>query len=86
MTYDLIIKKQAKKKLQSLSNALKIRITEKIIWLGKNPDDKNLDIKKLVGSHYYRLRVGDWPIIYERKDQIKVISIEALKPRGDAYK
>lgn len=86
MGYQVVIKKQAKKKLLGLPTNLRHRIAEKIHWLGLDPDDAKLDIKKLVGSHQYRLRVGDWRIIYERDDHIKIISIEAIKPRGDAYK
>lgn len=86
MGYTIIIKKQARKKLLSLATQLRHRIAEKIEWLGKDPDDTRLDVKKLAGQPYHRLRVGDWRIIYDRDDYIKIISIEALKPRGDAYK
>ncbi len=86
MEYKLIIRKQAKKKLMALPNSYRLKIAEKIMWLGQNPDDIRLDIKKLSGQPYYRLRVGDWRIIFERDDFIKIISIEALKARGDAYK
>lgn len=54
--------------------------------LGKNPDNPILDIKKLQGEPYFRLRVGSWRIIFDRDDQVKVISIEKIKPRGGAYK
>ena len=86
MQYKLVIKKQAKKKLAGLPAALRARIAEKITWLGQNPDDPRLDVKNLAGRPHYRLRVGDWRIIFDRDDCIKIISIEALKPRGDVYK
>ncbi len=46
--------------LLSLSNLERSRITEKIVLLGINPDDERLDIKKLQGEPYFRLRVGKW--------------------------
>jgi len=53
------------------------------LWtLGANPDDPTLDIKPLQGQPYYRLRVGDWRIIYDREDEVKIIAIEKIKPRG----
>lgn len=58
MTYALVIKQQAKKKLQSLSRIERVRIAEHIQLLGLNPDDPVLDIKKLVGEPCYRMRVG----------------------------
>ena len=74
MTYTLLIKRQAKKKLESLSRTDRARITEKIVQLGHDPDDASLDVKRLVGEPYYRLRVGSWRIIFDRQEDIKVIS------------
>lgn len=86
MAYSLLIKKQAKKKLKELPPTDRNRITEKIVLLGKNPDDPRLNIKKLTGDPFYRLRVGSWRIIFDRQDEVKIIAIEKIKPRGDAYK
>lgn len=86
MPYALVIKQQAKKKLQSLSRIERVRIAEHIQLLGLNPDDPVLDIKKLVGEPYYRMRVGNWRVIFDRQDEVRIIAIEKIKPRGDAYK
>lgn len=86
MTYTLLIKKQAKKFLQSVPKPDRNRITEKIVLLGANPDAPSLDIKKLQGEPYFRLRVGGWRIIFDIDDVVKIISIEKIKPRGDVYK
>lgn len=86
MTYALVIKPQAKKKLQSLSRVERVRIAEHIQLLGLNPDDPVLDIKKLVGEPYYRMRVGNWRVIFDRQDEVRIIAIEKIKARGDAYK
>ncbi|MFA5242584.1 MAG: type II toxin-antitoxin system RelE/ParE family toxin [Sulfuricella sp.] len=86
MPYMLIIKQQARKKLQSLSRPERFRLAEKIELLGDNPDNTELDIKKLEGETFYRMRVGNWRVIFDRQDAVKVIAIEKVKPRGDAYK
>jgi len=86
MPYQLLIKKEASKALKKLVRAECNRITEKIVLLGENPDSLDLDIKPLKGLPYYRLRVGKWRVIFDRDDNIKIISIEKIKPRGDAYK
>lgn len=86
MSYSVVIRPQAKKKLQSLSRPDRVRIAEKIHQLGENPDDPTLDTKRLEGEPYYRLRVGGWRVIYDRDNEVKVIAIEKIKPRGDAYK
>ena len=72
--------------LQSLPRPDRTRITEKIILLGSNPDNPGLDIKKLQGEPYFRLRIGQWRIIFDREDEVKIISIEKIKSRGDVYK
>lgn len=86
MTYCLLIKKRAKKALLSLSSLDRKRITEKIVLLGNNPDDSRLDIKPLKGEPYYRLRIGQWRVIFSRDEEVQIISIEKVKPRGGAYK
>ncbi len=86
MPYAVVIKRQAQKKLQSLPREERTKLAEKINLLGHNPDHPELDAKPLVGTPLYRLRVGSWRVIYDRQDAIRIITIEKIKPRGDAYK
>ena len=86
MSYQIVIRKQAKKMLQKLDRTRRNQIAEKIELLGDNPNNPNLDIKPLQGTLYFRLRVGQWRVIYDRDDNIKIIAVEKIKPRGDAYK
>ena len=86
MSYDVLIRRQAQKKLQSLPSNERLRLAEKINQLGHNPDDPALDTKRLAGVSLHRLRVGDWRIIYDRQDAVQIVTIEKIKPRGDAYK
>ncbi len=84
--FNIIIHKQAKKKLQALSSNIRARIAEHIYILGQDPEDNRLDIKKLRGVSGFRLRIGQWRIIFERNDILKIISIEKIGTRGDIYK
>ena len=86
MSYAILMQRRAQKKLQSLPRNDRVRIAEKISQLGNNPDDPTLDKKSLAGVPLYRLRVGEWRIIYNRQDAVRVIAIEKIKARGDAYK
>lgn len=54
--------------------------------LSCNPDSRTLDIKKLTGEIYWRLRVGNWRVIFDRDDEVQIIKIERIKARGDVYK
>lgn len=42
------------------------------------------DVKKLQGTDGYRLRVGDYRVIFDRNGDI--ISIEKIENRGQVYK
>lgn len=86
MQYMVVIRREAQKKLQSLPRPDRARIAEKIYRLGLNPDDPVLDVKRLQGEPYYRLRGGNWRVIFDRQDTVKVIAIERIKRRGSAYK
>ena len=86
MSYTVLIKRQAVKKLLSLPQQDRTRIAEKIQMLGFDPDDPALDVKKLQGEPFFRLRVGSWRVIFDRQDAVKIIAVEKIKPRGDAYK
>jgi mRNA interferase RelE/StbE len=76
--------------MHSIKNPLpredRTRLAEKIYLLGQNPDDPTLDAKPMVGTSLYRMRVGNWRVIYDRQDAVKIIAIEKIKARGDAYK
>ena len=84
--YKILIKKQAKKKLQALAASTRSKIAGEISMLGNDPDDGRLDVKKMQGMPAHRLRVGQWRIIFERDDDIQIISIEKIGARGDIYK
>ena len=49
MSHTLLIHRQARKTLQSLSRPDRARITEKIVALGATPDATRLDVKRLQG-------------------------------------
>lgn len=69
--YNIVIRKQAKKKLQSLSEKNRIRISEKIFKLGLNPDDPSLDIKKMSGDLTLglELEIGELFLINKMKSK-----------------
>ncbi len=52
----------------------------------ENPDDPTLDVTKLKGGVGYRLRVGQYRIIYTRHKEQLIIEVVKIRPRGDIYK
>jgi len=49
-------------------------------------DDSNLDIDKLKARKGYRLRVGQYRIIYTRHEDQLIIEVVKIRSRGDIYK
>lgn len=86
MSYRILISTQASKKLKSLAKPDRLRIADKINQLGHNPDNPELDVKKLEGQAGWRLRVGGWRVIYEWQDEVRIIAVEKIGVRGDIYK
>ena len=67
--------------------SIKSKIINKLHELKENPDDPTLDIDKLKGSEEgYRLRVGQYRIIYSRYDIQLIIEVVKIRSRGDIYK
>lgn len=45
------------------------------------------DVRRLQGGErLWRLRVGDWRVIFGRRDAERVIDVIAVRPRGRAYR
>ena len=75
---EIIYSKQAVKFLNKLNANTKLRITNAINRLPFG------DVKKLKNLPYYRLRVGDFRVIFNKAMQI--ITIMKIDNRGEVYK
>lgn len=70
--------KQAVKFLSKQDKPTRIRIIEAIKRLPEG------NVKKLQGQHGYRLRVGDYRVIFDKTGDI--LYIEKINNRGQIYK
>ena len=84
--YQLKYRRQARNYLARLPFKIKSRIVDKLHEIKENPDNPNLDIDKLKGELGYRLRVGQYRIIYTRHRDQLIIEVIKIRPRGDIYK
>jgi mRNA interferase RelE/StbE len=62
------------------------RIRGKIAEIATSPYDTHNNVTKLQGRNGYRLRVGDWRVLYELHDGELVLLMVDVLPCGSAYK
>ncbi len=83
--YQLRLEKRARKTLEKISEPVKSRIINALEEMAQDPFSG--DIRALQGEWkgFYRRRVGDFRIIYSVDSDIKVVSVESIVDRKDAY-
>lgn len=85
MTYRIEVKRGARKALLALPQAYRVRIGEAIEALAHDP--RKAGTRKLEGSErLYRLRVGDYRIVYEIRDDCLVVIVVKVRHRREVYR
>src|ERR1035441_488879 len=73
--YSVVMTKSFDKALAKLSASWQKLIVAKIKQLAADPYAPNNNLKKLQGRNGYRLRIGDWRVIYELHDDRLVMLV-----------
>jgi mRNA interferase RelE/StbE len=81
--YQLLIEKQVHKQLDKIPSPDYEKIKTAIVELAINP--RPTGYKKLKGRDGYRIRQGNYRIVYEIQDQILTVLILAAGHRKDIY-
>ncbi len=85
LEYRVEISDHAIKSLKKLPKPLVAKLLQAAKALKDNP--RPTSCKKLKGfEDLYRVRVGDWRIIYTIQDNILLVLIISIKSRGEIYK
>ncbi len=83
MAYQITIHRNAMKALVKINEPYYSNIKKAIYQLGKNPRPN--DYQKLRGRPGYRIRVGNYRIIYEIYDKELLIDVIDLGHRKEIY-
>jgi len=85
-SYRLLIKKSAAKELEAIAGKKdRERITQRILALAENPRPPG--VEKLSGtSEKYRVRQGDFRILYEIQDDVLTVYIVRIGDRKEVYR
>ena len=83
--YQVIVERSAEKDLKRLSSEIRARTVTAIQALAKNPRPSGS--RKLAGTENdWRIRVGDYRIVYEIADEIRIARINRVRHRSDVYR
>jgi mRNA interferase RelE/StbE len=82
--YTVRIKRSAEKEMDLLPEKTFSRVAEAILRLERNPRPRGS--KKLRGAQDYRLRVGQYRVLYSVDDGERVVVISAVGDRRDVYR
>jgi len=84
--HQIVFTKETAKSLQKMPRNVAKLIREKLEAIAANPYPDHPTAKKLQGRNGYRLRVGDWRVIYEIQNDQLVILVLRVAPRGEVYR
>ncbi len=83
-TYDLLIKKEAEKEIANLPKPDLERVAQKIRGLAQDPRPHGSE--KLKGEEGFRVRQGDYRIVYLIDDARKIVRIIRVGHRREVYR
>ena len=84
--YQVVLKKSAEKQLYKLPAVVTKHIVPAIDKLAINPKPKGSKKLEAQKDELWRVRVGDYRIIYLIEDIIKVVEIQKIGHRKDIYR
>jgi mRNA interferase RelE/StbE len=83
-SYKVLIKGSAAKELEELPPKVRRRIASKIDALGTTPRPPG--VEKLSGQEKYRIRQGDYRVVYAIDDDARTTTVFKIGHRRDVYR
>ncbi len=83
-SYSVLIKRSAAKELEALPLKDRRRVTTRIQGLARDPRPPGCE--KLSGEEKYRIRQGDYRILYEIVDRELIVTVVKIGNRRDVYR
>jgi len=85
MAFRVEWKKSTRKDLRRLPQVTVDRVIEAVESLAQNPFPHG--VEKLSGAeHAYRIRLGDYRVVYEVVTELKLVEIQRVRHRKDVYR
>ena len=84
--YKIVFTKRADKALRKMPRNISKLIRNKLDRIAAAPYARHNNVTRLQNRPGYRLRVGDWRVLYEIQDDRLVILVLRVGSRGDIYR
>jgi mRNA interferase RelE/StbE len=84
MTYRIEVSRRAAKVVTGLDKPMRRRVLAAIEALAGNPRPPGC--KKLAGSGGWRIRIGDYRVVYEIHDQVLLVIVVDIGNRREIYR
>lgn len=83
--FEVLLERSAEKDLRRLSSRVHDQVVDRIEALKKNPRPQGC--RKLSGSESdWRIRVGEYRVIYEIADVIRIVRVRRIRHRREVYR
>ena len=83
MNYRVIILPSALHEIDKLPPEVRRRVSRRIVSLGQDPRPHG--VIKMQGEDAYRVRVGDYRVIYTIEDDVKIATVTRVGHRREVY-
>ncbi len=85
MSYRVVVPKSVQKQLDELPDTVRDRVAKRIVKLKEEPRPRGY-VKLRGYENEYRIRIGDYRLRYEIREQESVILLLHCKHRKDVYR
>ena len=84
MSYHVVILSLARREIDKLPRDVKLRIAARIVSLEEDPRPNGAI--KMQGAESYRIRIGDYRVVYTIDDEVRIVAIIRAGHRRDVYR
>ena len=83
-SYNVLIKRSAAKELEGLPPTIRRQVAANVAGLAVTPRPQG--VEKLSGQEKYRIRQGDYRVLYSIDDTAETVTVVKIGHRRDAYR
>jgi mRNA interferase RelE/StbE len=86
VNYRVVILPSAQKELEGIPNPFPDKLDDQILALAREPRPPGCKKMRDASAATWRVRVGNYRIIYEIDDKAKLVTIQRVAHRREAYR